>query len=234
MLRSDRTVEAAMTRTPLRWLAVGFALASAPAWAQDPADEAPPAEGDPATEPEPEPPPPSIDEALTFLNELLAANPSPWRPCRAASSVELSEDGYLSVLVTRAAYCEDAQLRAHVRDLDPAAIEVVVEQQGALSLPCRGGDTCGRYAQKRKERVDDAWQVRDDDWVPRGPPGQPHLIDALTLEMASDAKVAALASSSLAYIARSAAAMPAYAPPADPFQGRMAVGPSTEAAAVEP
>lgn len=221
-----------MTRTPLRWIALGIALASSPAWAQDPAAAGDPAAADPA--PAPEPPPPSIDEALTFLNELLAANPSPWRPCRSTTSVELSEDGYLSVLISRAAYCEDSRLRAHVRDLDPTRLEVVVEQQGSVGVPCRSGDTCGRYSQKRKERVDGAWLVRDDEWVPRGPAGQAHLIDALTLELASDAKVAALASSSLAYIARSAAAMPGYAPPADPFQGRMAVGPATEAAPAAP
>lgn len=195
---------------------LALSVVAAPAFAQD---------ADPAAAPDAAaeaPPAPTLDEGLAYLNELLANNPSPWRPCRSSAKVELAEDGYISITTARTSYCEDTQVKVHVRDLDPSTGAIEVDNEGRVSFECVGGADCARHFQKRKKREDDAWTTRDEDWIPRGPLDQPHLLGTVTLPMASDLRVQRLVRSSFAYVVRSAARDARYPEPPNPFEGRVA------------
>lgn len=190
-------------RTALKILPLGLGLASSAAWAQDPA----PAEAAPAE------PPPSLQEAIDFVNQALAGHPSPWRPCKAAAQLALEDDGHLSLTITRGSYCEDTQVMANVHDLDPAAVSFEIADEALVRLPCREEATCARLWQRRKRHDAEAWVLRDTDWIPTAPTGQEHLSPALELRMSSRPHLAAQVAAAMGYIVRAATADPAYAKP---------------------
>lgn len=187
----------------LRWSAVlAVGLAAVPATAQDAADAGPP---------------PSVAEALAFVNTELADNPSPWRPCRSVAQLELAEDGTLTAVVRRGGYCEDSRMLASIRDLDASAISFEVADEIVLRVPCLEEDTCARHAQIRKTRASGTWEPRDADWIPDGPAEQEHRVPALELPMSSRPEKAARVASALQYLVKAAAVDPAYAEPVDRF-----------------
>lgn len=208
---------------------VGWALAGV-AMAQDPAAGADPAEGAPAEgAADPAPPPPSLEESLTFLKELLTNNPSDRRPCLASSAIELGEQGVLLITTTRQSYCPDTQLRVHVQDLDDGSAAISVTDRGRVTVRCMGDDPCVRRYHKRKERVDDAWTLRDQDWRAGGELDREHRTGTATVLVGADTRTATLAKSSLSYVIRSARRDARYAEPNDPFEGRVAqAGPAEQ------
>lgn len=193
-------------RGVLGGVVVAVGLWSGPALAQDP-----PAAPDPNAAPAE--PPPTLAEALAFVNEALAAHPSPWRPCRSAPALELAEDGSLTLTITRGSYCEDSQVLANVHDLDPRAVSFEIAEEAIVRLPCSDDAACSRLWQRRKRHDTEAWQHRDEDWIPGGPLGQEHLSAALELRMSSRPHVAAQVAAAMGYIVRAATADPAYAKP---------------------
>lgn len=173
------------------------------AWAQAPA----PAAG----------PPPSVAEALAFVNEALAANPSPWRPCRSTAQLELEADGTLSVVISRDSYCEDSKIFATVRDLDPANISWEATDEIVVRLPCLEEGTCARHLQRRKINRSGTWETRDEVWIPDGPLGQEHMVTAIELPMMSKPEKAAQVASALKFLVNAARLDPTYAIPPDRF-----------------
>jgi hypothetical protein len=199
------------------------ALAALPAWAQDSDEE------DVSTEEAaPEDPPPSLEESLAFLNELLSNNPSDLRPCLGATTGELGESGVLLITTTRKAYCPDTQVRVHVQDLDSASVEASVTERGTVEVGC-SDDTCVRWYHKRKERGDGAWVLRDETWRAGGEPAQGHRSLTASVLVGADQRTAVLAQSSLAYVIRSARRDSRYAAPKDVFAGRIAQSPDAPA-----
>ncbi len=190
----------------------------APAWAQATDPTATPA---PAAAPAAAPPP-SIDEALAFVNELLKANPSPAKPCRAASAVRLEADGYLEIEISRESYCEHSRVRVHVQDIDPESVEISLAEEGRVAFRCRNDESCALNFQKRKKQEEGAWVDRDADWLAEMPGRGSHPTASFSLLLSGDRRAADLAAKGLAYVVRSAVADPVYAEPADPFSGQVA------------
>lgn len=195
-------------------------LLGSPAWAQDADEEA----ADEAAAAEPEEPAPSLEESLSFLNELLDNNPSDQRPCLGATTVALGDAGVLVITTTRKAYCPDTQVRVHIQDLDASSVEAVVTERGTVEVGC-ADDTCVRWYHKRKERSEDAWVLRDSDWRAGGELQQGHRSLMASVLVGADPRTAALAQSSLSYVIRSARQDSRYEAPKDIFAGRIAVSP---------
>jgi len=159
----------------------------------------------------------SVPEALKFINEQLARNASTWRPCKATATLELAQDGVVTVVVKRQSYCEDSRFRASVRELDAAAVSFEVLDEIVLRVPCQQEAACARHWQKKKKRSGNSWVARTDQWDPSGPGAQPHQVTALELPLGSDPQVAQRITTALQYLVRTAQGAPEYAAPADPF-----------------
>ena len=171
-----------------------------------------------AQDPEPaETAAPSVQETLEFVNAHLSEHASPWRPCRAVARLALVEGGYLTVEVTRSSYCEDSQLVASVHALDASKVSYEVANEILVRIPCAGDQSCARYMQKRKKRDGTEWSLRDDQWIPKPPKGQEHMIAALELPMGSRSEKAADVASALAYLVKAAKKDPQFAEPKDKF-----------------
>jgi len=161
---------------------------------------------------------PTLDEAIANANALLAANPSPWRPCQGAAQLALDPQGYLEITTTRSSYCADARMRLHVNDIDPARVTVEVDVEGGVVVGCKGGQDCVRHFRRRKVRAaDGGWERKDDRWVPDGPATMPHLAGEARIELLSDKRVAEQVAKAVRYIARSATAAPDVYEPEDPY-----------------
>jgi hypothetical protein len=186
--------------------AVLLGLQSGVAWAQDAA----------AT------PAPTLNEAVSYLNQRLAGSPSPWRPCQSASQVAIDDEGYVEITTTRSSYCADSRQRIHVLDLDEALVTTEIDVEGVVVLGCKAGADCVRHFRRRKVRGGAGWEAKDDRWVPDGPETMPHLAAEARIEILSDPRVADQISSAFRYLARSAAAAPDNFTPPDPFAGRVA------------
>ncbi len=178
-------------------------------------------------------PPPSVAEALDFVNTQLSQNASPWRPCRATAQMELAEDNTIRVVITRGSYCEDTRIEAPLRELDPGAISWELANEIRVRLPCKDDAACARHYQRRKKhKVDgkqmmNGWGPREDEWLPDGPPGVEHMLSAIELPMSSRADKATELASALKYLLKAAAVDPTYAKPPDRF-GREPAAPSTD------
>ncbi len=196
-------------------------LAASSALAQDADEDAATAD---AAAVEPEEPAPSLEESLSFLNELLSNNPSDLRPCLGATKVALGDAGVLLITTTRQAYCPDTQVRVHIQDLDAGSVEANVTERGTVVVGC-ADDTCVRWYHKRKERGEEAWVLRDSDWRAGGELQQGHRSLVASVLVGADARTAALAQSSLSYVIRSARQDSRYAAPEDVFAGRIAAAP---------
>lgn len=190
-------------------LGLGLALAALPRLAAAQAAPTPPASAAPTTA--------SVPEALKFINEQLARNASTWRPCKATATLELAQDGVVTVVVKRQSYCEDSRFRASVRELDAAAVSFEVLDEIVLRVPCQQEAACARHWQKKKKRSGNSWVARTDQWDPSGPGAQPHQVTALELPLGSDPQVAQRITTALQYLVRTAQGAPEYAAPADPF-----------------
>lgn len=203
MPRSPRSA-----RRPVRALAlVLVGLAAAPAFAQDEAAG----------------PPPTLADAIQAVNDQLAANPSPWRPCQGAAQVALDDQGYLEITTERSNYCADSRQRLHVGDLDENLVSIEVDVEGVVVVGCKGGQDCVRHFRRRKVRADDGgWQRKDERWVPDGPETMPHLAGEARIELLSDPRVAKQVAAALKFVARTADANSETFEPADPFEGRVA------------
>ncbi len=184
--------------------AMGLLLSST-VWAQDPAAPAAPAA---AAEP-----PPTLQEAIAFVNTSLDNHTSGWRPCKTAGALELLPDGSLSLTLVRGSYCEDVRILANVHELDPRAVSFEVGDEAVVRLPCLEEATCARFWQRRKRHNDESWVLRDTEWIPAGPGGQEHQTAALELTMSSRPLVAAQVAAALGYVVRAAQADPAYVKP---------------------
>jgi hypothetical protein len=190
-------------------LGLGLALTALPGLAAAQAAPAPPAAAAPTTA--------SVPEALKFINEQLARNASTWRPCKGTATLELAQDGVVTVVVKRQSYCEDSRFRASVRELDAAAVSFEVLDEIVLRVPCQQEAACARHWQKKKKRSGNSWVARTDQWDPSGPGAQPHQVTALELPLGSDPQVAQRITTALQYLVRTAQGAPEYAAPADPF-----------------
>jgi hypothetical protein len=186
------------------------------AFAAPAAAQAPPAPAAPAA-----PAGPTVAETLTLLNQTLAAKPSPWRPCTSAPKVELSPEGLLSFTVERAGYCEHSQARAWAQDLDPTLVSIEPGDEAVLVLGCRDGLECARLFQKRKVRGPKGWELKDKDWNPRNPAGQPHIVTELRVPLANDPRATALVADGFRHLLRAAAGTPDYGPK-NPFVAQAA------------
>lgn len=161
---------------------------------------------------------PTLAEAVANANALLAANPSPWRPCQGAAQLALSEQGYLEVTTTRTSYCADSRVRIHVNDIDEARVTVEVDVEGGVVVGCKGGQDCVRHFRRRKIRSEDGgWETKEERWVPDGPATMPHLAGEARVELLSDKRVAEQVAAAIRYIARSATAVPEAYEPVDPY-----------------
>jgi hypothetical protein len=167
-------------------------------------------------------PAPTLDDAVTYLNERLAGSPSPWRPCQSAPQVTIDEEGYVEITTTRSSYCADSRQRVHVLDLDEALVSSEIDVEGVVVLGCKAGSDCVRHFRRRKVRSATGWEAKDDRWVPDGPETMPHLAAEARIEILSDPRVADQVSSAFKYLARSAAASPKKFTPPDIFAGRVA------------
>jgi hypothetical protein len=174
------------------------------AWAQDATD--------PAVEEGPTGP--SVAESVTFINEQLAASPSTWRPCQESTVLSVDDQGRLSFEISRANYCEHSRQTAHLLDLDPDAIEVANEQEMVIRVACVEGAECGRYWEKRKKRLDDAWTLRDTDWRPLSQfKGRTHKVTGVELFLSSDERYAQRLAEGIQYMLTVARTDPAFAEP---------------------
>ena len=162
-------------------------------------------------------PPPSVAEALDFVNSQLTEHASPWRPCRATAKLVLVEGGDLSVEIARSSYCEDSMLIASVHALDASRISYEVANEIVVRLPCKEDEACARYMQRRKKRDGEGWITRDTDWIPKPPAGKEHMVTALELPMSSRSEYAADVASALAYLVKAAGKDPTFAEPVDRF-----------------
>lgn len=167
-------------------------------------------------------PPPTLDQAVTFLNERLAGAPSPWRPCQSAPQVTIDEEGYVEITTTRSSYCADSRQRVHVLDLDEALVTSEIDVEGVVVLGCKAGADCVRHFRRRKVRSETGWEPKDDRWVPDGPETMPHLAAEARIEIFSDPRIADQVSSAFRFVARSAAASPKTFTPPDIFAGSVA------------
>lgn len=155
-------------------------------------------------------PPPTVAEALDFVNTQLQTHASPWRPCRASAQLELGEDGTVRAVITRGSYCEDSRIEAPLAELDPAAISWELNREIRVRLPCKDDAECARHYQRRKSRNTGDWGPREDVWLPDGPKGVPHLQSAIELPMGSRTDKATELASALAYLIKAAAKDPSY------------------------
>ena len=203
---------------PSRWvrnsLLSAFFLVSGAAWAQA-TPPAGPAGAAPAR---------TVPEALRYVNEVFAANPSTWRPCQASPKLELPPDGGLVVTIARKSYCEDSKIRASIRDLDHAAIAFEVTDELLIRIPCQQEAPCGRHWQMKKKRAPEGWVPRTGKWDPSGPDVQPHQVTAIELPMTSDPEMAERVVNALKFLISTAAGTTEYMPP-DPFGGVASTGP---------
>jgi hypothetical protein len=172
---------------------------------------------------------PTVAETLVLLNQTLAAKPSPWRPCASAPKVELSPEGLLTFTVERAGYCEHSQARAWAQDLDPTLVAIEAGDEAVLVLGCRDGLECARLFQKRKVRGPKGWELKDKDWNPRNPAGQPHIVTELRVPLANDPRATALVADGFRHLLRAAAGTPDYGPQ-NPFVAQAAAAPPAPAA----
>jgi hypothetical protein len=113
---------------------------------------------------------PPIAESVAFLNAWLAANPSPDRPCRSLSAVELSPNGELVVTITRQSYCEDTKIVVPLEALDARSVVATAGDTAMLRATCDQSVSCARVWVKRKVRTGAGWAVRDADWISWGLP----------------------------------------------------------------
>ena len=162
-------------------------------------------------------PPPTVAEALEFVNTHLQTHSSPWRPCRAAAQMELGEDGTVRAVITRGSYCEDSRLEAPLAELDPTGISWELDNEILVRLPCKANADCARHYQRRKTRNTGTWGPREDSWLPDGPRGVSHVQSAIELPMGSRTDKATELVSALQYLIKAASLDPAYATPPDRF-----------------
>ena len=134
---------------------------------------------------------PTIQESVKFINDQLSGTPSGWNPCLETTALTLSEDGRLIFESTRESYCEHSRQIAHLRDLDPDAIEVLNESEMVVRVACVEGGECARYWEKRKEWESESWQLRDKEWRPESQyQERPHKLTGLELRLSSDERSA--------------------------------------------
>lgn len=169
---------------------------------------------DTGAEQEAEPSGPSIEDSVKFINDQLADSSSGWNPCLETTSLTLSEDGQLIFESTRESYCEHSRQIAHLRDLDPNAIEVLNEQEMVVRVSCVEGGECGRYWEKRKEWEAEKWTLRDKEWRPESQyQGRPHKLTGLELRLSSNERSANRVAEGLAYMLKTAKTQDAFADP---------------------
>ena len=184
---------------------LGLALGTA-AWAQDAETAAAEA-----------PKGPTVAESVEFINTQLAASPSTWRPCQESTVLTVDDQGRLVFEISRENYCEHSRQTAHLLDLDPNSIEVANEQEMVVRVACVEGSECGRYWEKRKKRVDNAWSLRDDEWRPSSQyKSRTHKLTGVEIFLSSDERYAKQVAEGIQYLLTVARTDPAYADPA-PF-----------------
>ncbi len=160
---------------------------------------------------------PPIAESVAFLNAWLAANPSPDRPCRSLSAVELSPNGELVVTITRQSYCEDTKIVVPLEALDARSVVATAGDTAMLRATCDQSVACARVWVKRKVRTGAGWVVRDADWISWGLPQQPHQAAAFEIPVGGSAQTVDLLRGALQYLIVEADTAPEMRPPVNPF-----------------
>lgn len=176
---------------------------------------------------------PSLTDTVGYLTRSVSQFPSKVRPCKAASTLEISPEGAVKLTTLRQTYCEDSLVVVHLQDLDASTVRTVWTPAPALIVGCKAGATCATVSVRRKSLTPAGWILRDTDWVPGVLETMPARQAQLEIALDADAHTQERLANGLRYLITTAAAAPEFQLPADPFV-TAPVAASEEVAPAEP